>query len=239
MNMRQQRHKEDNLMEKLKDPDKEHSSDISRLINNTLQAGHKVLLGCDWHLWLRDEKNKPACHKRSDFNAIINSFKNGIGPEDLFIFMGDLVDGEFQNKDELKAVIQNFGKKMIMVRGNNDLFPDSFYKECGFRYIVDSFVWNHIIFTHVPVENKYDLNIHAHLHGYHTYIIPYTNQIDIGWLGGRKTPVNLKTCMLAQPRYAKIIKIDQQHFGEQSIDVFHQQYQETPMYIDDPYHDAE
>jgi hypothetical protein len=44
---------------------------------------------------------------------------------------------------------------------------------------------------------------------------------------------------LNQHRYAKIIKIDQQHFGEQSIDIFHQQYQETPMYVDDPYHDEE
>lgn len=42
-----QRQKEDKLMKDLKEPDKEHSADISRLINNTIRAGHKVWLGTD------------------------------------------------------------------------------------------------------------------------------------------------------------------------------------------------
>ena len=235
-----QRKKEDKLMKDLKEPDKEHSADISRLINNTIRAGHKVWLGTDWHLWLRDVKDKPKCHERSDFNTVLNNFKNKVGQDDLLIYLGDLVDGEFQDKDQLKATMQNLNKNMILVKGNNDLFTDAFYKDCGFKYVVESFVWSDVLFTHIPCANKNKVNGHGHLHSYHRYRIPYTNQIDVAWLGGRKEPVELMKVIKAQPKYSKIIIEEPEHFGEhfqEDLDLFHQQFTSDRLY--DPYRDED
>lgn len=233
-----QRQKEDKLMKDLKEPDKEHSADISRLINNTIRAGHKVWLGTDWHLWLRDVKDKPKCHERSDFNTVLNNFKNKVGQDDLLIYLGDLVDGEFQDKPLLRATIQSLGKNMVFVRGNNDLFPDSFYKECGFKYVVESFVWSDVLFTHIPCTNKNKVNVHGHIHGFRTYWLPYTNQVDVAAYGGRKEPVELMKVINAQPSYAKTIKECPEHFGETYLDdmnLFYQQLTSSRLY--DPFRD--
>ena len=70
------------------------------------------------------------------------------------------------------------------------------------------------MFTHIPIENAFDLNIHGHLHGYKTYWVPYTNQIDVGAFEGRKKPVDLLKLLRSQPIYAKTIKEEPEHFNE-------------------------
>ena len=237
MNAQQQRNKEDRLMESLKNPDNDSSPEISGMISHALKHGH-VWLGTDWHLWLRYEKNKPDCHKRSDFNTILQNTRDTVKPDDLFVYLGDLVDGEFQNKQELHEALQTLHMNMILVKGNNDLFTDEFYRSCGFKYVVESFVYKRMLFTHVPVQNKYDLNIHGHLHSFHRYRIPYSNQIDVAWLGGRKEPVDMMDVIQSQPRYSKIVKVEPQHFDEHAIamDVFNAQFHMHHV-IEDPYHD--
>jgi calcineurin-like phosphoesterase family protein len=208
------RAKEERLVNKLKDPDEKNSSPISRLIDNTMKNKHKVYLMTDWHLWVRKEKNKPDCHRRDVFDEILKNVNDTLDKEDLLIFLGDLVDGEFQNKEELKAVLLTLAGRKIMVRGNNDLFPPSFYKSCGFEYVVDSFVWHNILFTHMPVENDNDMNIHGHIHSDKykpVYWIPYTNQIDVANIGGRVKPIELNEVIKAQPAFSKKITVDENH----------------------------
>jgi hypothetical protein len=99
---------------------------------------------------------------------------------------------------------------------------------------VDSFVWNDIIFTHVPVKNDHKMNIHGHIHGYRTYWLPYTNQIDVGAYEGRKKPVDLKFIINKQSSYAKTIKEVPEKFEE-----FFDLFMTVNYRIEDPYHDAE
>ena len=228
---------EDFLDKKLKNPDDKTSDNkaISKLINDTIRNGGKVYLAGDWHLWLREEKDKPECHKRSDFNTILNEANHVCDSnKDLLIYMGDLVDGEFQEKELLKQALLTLHMRRIMVRGNNDTFDKSFYKSCGFEYVVDSFVWNDILFTHCPVKNNNDINVHAHIHGYRTYWLPYTNHIDVGAYGGRKKPVELLWLLQKQPTYAKTIKECPEHFDE-SYTLFESVM--IPERIYDPFHD--
>lgn len=207
------RQKEDKLMEALKKPREAHSNDIARLIDDTIKRGHKVYLTTDWHLFLRKDKGKADCHKRSDFNTIINNLKT-LNPDDLLINLGDLVDGEFKNKEELKQVIQSMNFNKVLVIGNNDLFDTAFYKSCGFKYVVRSFVWHDTLFTHCPVKNDNQINVHGHIHGYKTYWLPYQNHIDVAYLDGRKKPVELMKVIKAQSAYSKQIKECPEHFNE-------------------------
>ena len=211
------RQKEDKQMESLKDPNENHSGEISRLISKTLANKHNVYLATDWHLWVRKEKGKAECHKRKDFEQIIKTVNETMGKDDVLIYLGDLVDGEFKDKESLKTVLQTIPGKKIMTLGNNDIFGIPFYKSCGFDYVVQSFVWADVLFCHVPVENKNQINVHGHIHSNQyppVYWIPYSNQIDVAWLGGREKPIPIHDAITSQKKFSKVIKEDPSHFNE-------------------------
>lgn len=237
------RTKEDNLVEKLKDPTENHSSEISRLIDKTIKNKHKVYLMTDWHLWIRKEKGKSECHKHTNFNRIINNLKK-IQPDDLLIYLGDLVDGEFEDKESLKNVILPMNFKKILVIGNNDLFSPNFYKSCGFDYVVRSFVWHDTLFTHMPVKHENQINVHGHIHGYKTYWVPYNKHVDVAAFDGRVDPVEMMKVIQSQPKYSKQIKECPEHFNEGYIEyptnIFMAElFDSTNRYLfnEDPYHD--
>lgn len=237
------RQKEEKLVGSLKDPTENHSTEITRLIDNAIKNKHNVYCMTDWHLWLRNEKNKPDCHKRNNFDEIIKNIKK-IQPDDVLIFLGDLVDGEFEDKDSLKNILLPMNFKKILVVGNNDLFSPAFYKSCGFDYVVRSFTWHYVLFTHMPVKNDNDINVHGHIHGYKTYWVPYTNQIDVAYLDGRTKPVELMKVINSQLKYAKHIKECPEHFNEGYIEnptnIFKAELFDSILHClfsEDPYHD--
>lgn len=214
MEVKTNRAKEEKLVEDLKDPSEKDSNRLAKMIDTCLKRWHKVYCATDWHLWVRKEKNKPACHKRKGFEDIIKNANETLTKDDILIYLGDLVDGEFQDKEELKSILKTLPGKKILVRGNNDLFDANFYKSCGFTDVVPSFTWHNVIFSHMPIKNDNDINVHGHIHGYRTYWIPYTNQVDVAALGGRETPVELDKVIGAQKSYSKTIKEDPSHFEE-------------------------
>lgn len=239
------RAKEDKLAKQLKHPEEneKESESIERIIDNTIRRGHNVYLMTDWHLWVRKEKNKPECHKRNGFYKLIKTINDTLDKNDLLIYLGDLVDGEFENKKELEIVLKTIAGKKILVRGNNDLFSLPFYEKCGFSKVVDSFIWHNIIFSHIPLKNDNDLNIHGHLHGCKIYWVPYKNHVDVGALGGRVKPIKLKQVIKAQPEYAKTIEEDKSHFNEgyipiiNSSNIFEECMNRTISFIPDPFDD--
>lgn len=214
MNAKEQRKKEDNLMEKLKDPKENHSREISYLIDMTLSRKNQVYLMTDWHLFRRKEKGKSECYRCKNFKDIMKTLSETMTKDDLLIYLGDLCDGELQDKESLKTALLPIPGRKVLVLGNNDLFGVPFYKSCGFEHVVQSFVWANVLFTHVPTKNDNQMNIHGHIHGFRTYWIPYTNQVDVAALGGREKPVTLHEVIVAQKKYAKTIKEDPSHFNE-------------------------
>lgn len=235
--MSKQRKKEDNLVEKLKDPDEVHSKEIENLMEKTIRSGHKVYCATDWHLWTRIEKGKTACKRRKDFDKILKNVNDTMTKDDLLIYLGDLVDGEFQDKEDLKAILKTLPGKKVLVIGNNDIFPTSFYKSCGFEYAVQSFIWHNVLFTHMPVRNDNQINIHGHIHGYRTYWIPYSNQIDVASCGGRKELVELCDVIKSQRKYSKTIKECPEHF-EEAYEFVKDRFQTViGDFMPDPYED--
>lgn len=234
------RQKEDRRNETLKNPNENHSTEISRMIDDTIKNKHKVYCATDWHLYRRKEKGKTVCDKRKDFNEIINNLKI-IKPDDLLINLGDLVDGEFKDKELLKNIVLPMNFKKILVLGNNDIFDTSFYKSCGFDYVTQSFVWNNVLFSHIPTKNDNQINVHGHIHGSKQYWIPYSNQIDVAYLGGRTKPVELMDVIKAQPNYSKIIKECPEHFEEEYRMYLDTNIFNTTMHgsiiVEDPFND--
>ena len=136
--MENNREKEDKLCNSLKHPHTLHSKEIAKLINDTLRRNHNIWVCSDWHLWIRDEKGKPKCHKASYFNKVFSNYKETVKDQDLVIYLGDLTDGELADEtsfNELRDTIKSLPGNKIMVRGNNDLKDANFYKSCGFKYV--------------------------------------------------------------------------------------------------------
>lgn len=209
------RAQEDRVQQEIKDAKTHDSSQISALIRKTLDAGHNVYLGTDWHLW-RFDKKKRTIFKRSDFSSIINAYKNTVKDEDLFIYMGDLIDGECEPiKSQLAEIIHSLPGTKILVRGNNDLFPDTDYNNMGFKYVTPKFIWDNIMFSHMPQKHNNRMNIHGHIHGYATYWLPYNNMIDVAYCNGRKEPVTLQKVINSIDKYRTKAKVIPEKFEQE------------------------
>lgn len=198
-----------------------YSNEISEMIDETLKNKHKVWLGSDWHLWHRTgSKGSKTCKKRDNFDEIIKNISN-VEEDDMLIFLGDLVDGEFSDKENIKKVIKGLPpKNKVFIRGNNDLFDASFYKSLGFKYVTYKFVWHNILFSHPPLEHDYSMNIHGHIHFNYKdnnkrkaqYWVPYNNHICVFDKTGKLT--ELKDVMNSVREYSKHIEVDEEKVEE-------------------------
>lgn len=235
-----QRHKEDiaNELSKRSQPIKDES--LTRYINNFEKNGHDIWVMTDFHLYKRDHKGDTKCHKRSDFDRIKHAVEN-IPADDLLIYLGDLVDGEYSDSSQVKDFFKNVKCNRIICLGNNDLFNYNTYREMGFRYVLYAFDYKGMIFSHYPITNTGLYNIHGHLHStevrHPTYWIPFTNQMDVAYFGGRTKPIKLYD--IANPstfnKYKKIASEDKSHFNE-SFDMF-EYVNITNDLLDDPFDD--
>jgi len=156
----------------------------------------KIWFGSDWHLWIYNKDTKKI-EKNPNFNKIISNYQKNIKEDDIFIFLGDLVDDEFNDLNKLKEVISNLnGYLKILILGNNELQPESFYNEIGFDYIFYAYQWGRFTFSHMPLD-KYNsqFNIHGHMHQYKDYNyqnVTYNNHIRIYTGDYDNKPINLK-----------------------------------------------
>lgn len=194
--------------------DPKKSSIIATLIDNTYNAGHEVWVMTDCH-FIRYNKDTHVISNNTNTSRVIDAAKKTIHDDDLLIYLGDLVDGEVEKKEELAHIINSIPGTKVLVRGNNDLFPDSWYTSHGFQYIVPKFVWDGILFTHRPEDNTHKMNIHGHVHCqegkisftyYNTEISHYHNQIDAAYCGARVRPIRLQEIIDAQPTFGKQAK---------------------------------
>ena len=214
------REREDKINDKIFMASEEGSKQISNLIDDTYAKGHQVWLMTDWHI-IKYDKVKKIEYPNPHQNLILK-YASKIQPDDLLIFLGDICDGEVEDKNKISMLLHQIPGIKILVRGNNDLFPDSWYTSHGFQYITPKFVWNHILFTHRPQDNQYKINIHGHIHNSKTYynseISHYNNQIDVAWLDGRTKPAPLSEAIKKQPDYARVIKfIDKPYKSDKPV----------------------
>lgn len=151
--------------------------DIHELLDST--DYRRIYLTSDWHLlkykYKSDYTGKGEKNKING-DKIISWCKKNIGPNDVFMFLGDL-GYRWLNEADCRTV-QEIYKSLpgikVLILGNHDRMqgPD-FYTKCGFDYIFEELIHDSIIFTHRPVDiDKYPnikLNIHGHIHDMTTY----------------------------------------------------------------------
>ena len=236
-----QRNKEDimNALSKQSSPIKDES--LNAYINRFEKDGHDIWVMTDWHLYKRDKKGSNKCHKRYDYDRIKSAVEK-IPQDDLLIYLGDLVDGEYSDLKSVKQFFKDVKCNRIICLGNNDLFHYNAYREMGFRYVLYAFEYKRMIFSHYPIKNTGLYNIHGHLHStkirHPVYWIPFTNQMDVAYFGGRVYPIKLYD--IANPKtfdkYKKIASEDTSHFNE-SYTIFEYRQLIDEYFNEDPYYD--
>ena len=140
-------------------------SKINKL-NRLIENADKVYVTGDWHLWGADKEG--IFRKGKRYEKTIEEIKK-LQPNDFLIFMGDLVDDEFEDKVALEKVLKLIKCKSVMILGNNDLFDMEYYNK-NFDFVVEGFQYKDLIFTHFPFPGLInDFNIHGHIHDSNTY----------------------------------------------------------------------
>ena len=187
------------------------SASAADLINETLQRGNQIWLTTDWHLIVFN-KETGAISKRPNYNNIIETYSQ-IPEDDLIINLGDLIDSEVEDQNNLEMLRKDLSKikaSMILIRGNNDVLPKAFYTDTlGIDVFVDgnSFQYKDILFSHACEENNMRMNVHGHSHfSCRYYLVKPTNQVDI--FNVNRTPV----------LFSDIDKVYQEYWEENNIE---------------------
>lgn len=115
-------------------------------------------------------------------NKIIRMHQNWVKPDDVFVLLGDLCESELNGRDDfqekLKETVQELNGIKILLKGNNDKMPNSYYYDCGFIFVFDKPFFSQkyrVVFSHEPYdicETKLEsdwLNVHGHIHGSRNY----------------------------------------------------------------------
>lgn len=181
----------------------EESEELNRILYNAYENG-SIGVATDWHLFEYDEDTHTVYRSKRTMHTI-DAINNMVDNNDVLIYLGDLVSDECQNKEELRRLLQSIKCTKILIKGNNDLFSDEFYKSCGFIYVGYKFVWEDILFSHMPVENDYLMNVHGHIHGSKEYWIKYTNQIDAYREDG--LPYNINDLVRGFKEYSRTVTV--------------------------------
>ena len=131
-------------------------------IIDMIDVAPRTWISTDWHAVKWDKKTHEIS-KRKEYDDLKKAC-SVIGPDDVWIFLGDMIDSEIQKKshiDELLDCIHT--DKRILLLGNNDRWQD--YSK-WFTYVENTILLpdKHVVLTHCPIPNDERINIHGHLH---------------------------------------------------------------------------
>jgi len=177
---------------------------ITKILDDTVQHGGKIVIGTDWHLYQYDKKTGVIAVNPTA-KANIQLAKSLLSERDLFLFLGDIADAEYNGVEaeaNIRDIFAQFNCKKILVLGNNDRIGNDdlpeerrtgFY-ETVFDYVVTCFVWRSMLFSHCSMAgNDETLNIHGHMHRMGTatrnitYYGRFDNQVNVCALGRTTT----------------------------------------------------
>lgn len=87
--------------------------------------------------------------------TLIDNWNSVVSDEDLCIIVGDLscgVGAVGATKEDLVSIVKQLKGSKILIRGNHDHYPDSFYiKDCGFLRCEDYLFFEDTFFVHYPI----------------------------------------------------------------------------------------
>lgn len=145
---------------------------ITSMINETRANGGEVWIFSDIHL-LKKGKDSPRIWSRDNVRDTFNQYLDKITEKDMIIFIGDFVDDCIDTNLTKITFVKTFerlneNKNRVWIRGNNDMLPDAFLNNHGWKpcYSATAFIDKYLVFSHtsLDVSSMGIYNIHGHMH---------------------------------------------------------------------------
>jgi calcineurin-like phosphoesterase family protein len=90
-------------------------------------------------------------------NTIVNNHNSVVQDDDTVIHLGDLAHGKDQSKKLIGGILNAHKGKRILVKGNHDEYPDSFYKN-HFLAVHYYLIKDNFFFCHYPLyKSKWNI----------------------------------------------------------------------------------
>ena len=142
---------------------------MNELVESTEDLANKnpdnIYLVTDVHLFKNEIFNMKHNddERKCDTKSKMANFKkecSKLTKDDVLIFLGDISHAccNLEQHQKVKAFYKEMKVNKILIKGNHDQQPDTYYKECGFMFVVPYLTYKNIIFTHMPVIQDKNLN---------------------------------------------------------------------------------
>jgi len=136
---------------------------MSRFITADLHLGHENI--CNGKL----EGTRPFVDYQEMDEAIVENWNSRVRPRDIVYVLGDVAFG-ITKRDSLRHLPRMNGSK-VLVMGNHDyradIFVDYFAKIMAYKDL--KIAGRKVVMSHIPIHpvclDRWDLNLHGHLHG--------------------------------------------------------------------------
>lgn len=165
-------------------PQEQHPVDIFSMVKN---PGQNIWLWSDLHFGHNNIikfSKRPYLDTVEMDEALIQNFKNAVGPDDVSIWVGDV---SFRGTEQTKRILHRLPGYKILVVGNHDIEKKKRIKPMTFDEV--HIVYNlqigetKVAFTHYPMDNlPVDwVNVHGHVHvgGHHADEVETTTHINV------------------------------------------------------------
>lgn len=139
------------------------------------KSNSQIFFTSDLHIY--KENIKDEHDNLTNLDRYIRIQNKYVKHDDVFIYVGDLSYNRLDSSYDVKVI--NFFNQLngikVLIKGNHDKKDDSYYKNMGFDYIFDEFIYKNYIITHQPIMlDNYPnviggINIHGHIHGLGVY----------------------------------------------------------------------
>ena len=140
---------------------KEVISGNDKVLQMMKDAKH-IWVSTDWH-YVKYDKQTKKIYVRDEFNDIMKAC-SVIQPDDLWIYLGDIIDSEIQTTSHIDMINRYINtKNRVLLLGNNDRFSSY---DNWFTVVCNTILMpeERVVITHCPIDNHEKINIHGHIH---------------------------------------------------------------------------
>lgn len=136
------------------------------IIREVKPKKNKIWLITDTHLG--HDKMVEYCGRPKNHSEIILKNLEVVKTGDTLIHLGDVCIGRDEHWHKELFLRLGFGISTFLLRGNHDKKSNQWYLEHGWDFVSESFsdhyFGQYITFSHIPIANVQNINIHGHFH---------------------------------------------------------------------------
>jgi len=158
-----------------------------------MENKNKIWITTDMHLG--HAKMVEYCGRPENHSDLtIENLRKALSVGDTLIDLGDVCIGHDEYWHSLLKTVIPINVKRILLVGNHDKKPRDWYLSHGWDFVCESFSGHYfgryVTFSHEPIPNIQNLNIHGHLHTHlprllrKEWVVPDEEERNKHFLGG-------------------------------------------------------